>query len=357
MATLKSMRLIPEWEAQDLVLITWPHQDTDWADILDEAEACYMELAKAILQFEDLIILAHNKAYVQEKFSGLTLAHRLFIFEIETNDTWIRDYGALSFRLTYDNDDTNLAISDFTFNAWGMKFPACKDNLVNRCLFLAYTFNKEVAYVNRKLLTLEGGAVESDGLGTIMTTYNCIYEPNRNPAFNESDLTEVLKETLGAERLIILNNGELEGDDTDGHIDTLVRFITADTIAYVSCEDKDDTHYHSLKRMEEELKALRQLNGEPYKLVALPFPKAIHEEDGYRLPATYANFLFVNGGLLVPTYDQASDKLALDTLQQALPHLKVVGVDCRTLIRQHGSLHCATMQIPQGFINYQKFEK
>ncbi len=348
------LRLIPEWEQQDLVIIAWPHEETDWNNILDEAERCYLNLAKSILAFEDLLILSPNAEHIHKLFANESLTHKLSVMEVPTNDTWCRDYGALSFTIGVNGEERKL-LADFTFNAWGMKFPADKDNLINRCLYLSYAFNKDVDFLNRKFLTLEGGSIESDGQGTIMTTYNCIFEPNRNPAFTEDDLRQTLKDVLGAERLIILDNGELEGDDTDGHIDTLARFISSDTIAYVACDDVQDSHYHSLKRMEAELQQLRQMNGEPYKLIPLPLPKAIYEEDGHRLPATYANFLFVNGGLLVPTYGQSSDDEVIAKLQEVLPERKVVGVDCRTLIRQHGSLHCATMQIPKGFINAQKF--
>ncbi len=348
------LTLLPEWVEQDLVIITWPHKETDWADMLDDAEECYLGLARAILAFEDLLILSPNAEHIHQLFAKENFAHKLYVMELESNDTWCRDYGVLSFNIGVNGEERKL-LADFTFNAWGMKFPADKDNLVNRCLYLSYAFNKDVDFLNRKFLTLEGGSIESDGQGTILTTYNCIFEPNRNPAFTEDDLRQTIKDVLGAERLIVLENGELEGDDTDGHIDTLVRFISSDTIAYVACEDMHDSHYHSLKRMEAELQNLCQANGEPYKLIALPLPEAIYEDDGHRLPATYANFLFVNGGLLVPTYGQGYDKEVIAKLQEALPNREVVGVDCRTLIRQHGSLHCATMQIPKGFINSQKF--
>lgn len=349
------LTLIPEWEEQDLVLITWPHVETDWGEILPEVEACYMDIARAVLRFEDLLILTPQPEYVEGIFAGQEYAHRLFVLEMDSNDTWCRDYAPLSFRLTTDEGECVKAISDFTFNGWGMKFAANKDNLMTRCLYLSRVFASDVQVMNRLMLVLEGGGVESDGAGTILTTASCIYEPNRNPGFDEEELSTLLRDSLGADRLIILENGGLEGDDTDGHVDTLVRFLSADTIAYVSCDDSQDAHYHALKRMEGELRTLRTAQGEPYKLVPLPLPRPMYEEDGHRLPATYANFLFVNGGLLVPTYGQEYDSVVIERLRTALPDREVVGVDCRTLIRQHGSLHCATMQIPKGFINYNKW--
>lgn len=356
MIQLPKLTLIPEWEEQDLVLVTWPHEDTDWAHILPEIEACYIEMARAILRYEDLLVLTPHPERVEELLGVESHPHHLYIMEMESNDTWVRDYGPLAFRITSEEGEIK-AIADFTFNGWGMKFAAGKDNLMTRCLYLSRAFEADVQVMNRLMLTLEGGGVESDGEGTILSTYGCIYEPNRNPGFDDEELRNLLVEVLGADRLILLENGELEGDDTDGHIDTLARFISPKAIAYVSCQDSSDEHYHALKRMEEELRALRTISGEPYELIALPLPKPIYESDGHRLPATYANFLFVNGALIVPVYAQESDALVLERLKQALPDREIVGVDCRTLIRQHGSLHCATMQIPRGFINKNKWQQ
>lgn len=348
--------MIPEWEAQDLVLLTWPHQDTDWIDILSEVEACYLDIARNILRFEDLLILTEEPARVKELFKNDMPKHKLFVLEMPSNDTWIRDYGPISFRIKQNNGDISNAIADFTFNGWGMKFAAGKDNLMTRCLHLSGAFKRDIQLMNRLMLVLEGGGIESDGQGTILSTYGCIYEPNRNPGFAEEDLNNIITEVLGANRLILLKNGELEGDDTDGHIDTLARFLSPTQIAYVQCTDGHDLHYHGLKRMEQELKELRTTDGNPYELIPLPLPSAIYEEDGHRLPATYANFLFVNGAILVPTYGQEeNDGLALQRLSQACPDREVIGIDCRQLIRQHGSLHCATMQIPQGFMNKDKW--
>lgn len=345
------LTLIPEWEEQDLVLITWPHAETDWVEMLPEIEACYMQIARSILRFEDLLILTPEPEQVRKLFAGEEHPHKLYVLQMPSNDTWVRDYGPLSFRIEQEDGTITKAIADFTFNGWGMKFAAGRDNLMTRCLYLSAAFRCEVQTMNRLMLVFEGGGVESDGRGTILSTYGCVHEPNRNPGFGEKDLEDLLADSLGAERFILLRNGELEGDDTDGHIDTLARFLSPTQIAYVQCEDGYDMHYHGLKRMEQELKELRTPEGEPYELIPLPLPKAIYEEDGHRLPATYANFLFVNGAILVPTYNQEYDELVLERLRLACPDREIVGVDCRQLIRQHGSLHCATMQIPAGFMN------
>lgn len=346
--------MIPEWERQDAVLIAWPHAESDWARILPEIEACYIEIARTILRYEPLIVLSTDPDRVV-RLVGQEHNHRLLPVEIDYNDTWCRDYAPIAFRVSLDDGPEIKALSDFTFNGWGMKFASDKDNLVSRCLYLGRTFADDVEIFNRLLLVLEGGSLESDGRGTILTTYDCIYEPNRNPGFDEEELRAMLTEALGAERLLMLRNGELEGDDTDGHVDTLARFISDRAIAYVCCEDTTDAHYHALKRMEGELRELRNADGEPYELIPLPLPKPIYEDDGHRLPATYANFLFVNGALLVPTYADEADAPVLERLRRALPDREVVGIDCRTLIRQHGSLHCATMQLPEGFVNFNKW--
>ena len=246
-------------------------------------------------------------------------------------------------------------IVDFTFNGWGMKFAADKDNLITRALYLSRAFVPETAYTNALSLVFEGGGIESDGAGTLLSTESVIVEPNRNAGVDDEALRQYLIEILGAERLLTLTNGQLEGDDTDGHIDTLARFLSPTAIAYVSCEDPKDDHYHELERMKKELEALRTKDGVPYELIPLPLPPALYDEEGERMPATYANFLFVNGALLVPTYDVATDAIALERLQAAVPDRAIVPVPSRALIYQHGSLHCATMQFPRGFINKNKW--
>ena len=355
MSITPEVTFIPEWAEQDLVLLSWPNADMDWASRLPEIEACYRGIAEAILEWEDLLILAKDAEHVRQFLGDRPRKHQLFLLEMECNDTWCRDYAPLS--LHYHEADGTLRplIVDFTFNGWGMKFAADRDNLVSRALYLSRAFTPDVAYVNGLGIVFEGGGIESDGQGTLLTTDSVVVEPNRNAGVDEEVLRTHLMEILGGKRLLSLENGELEGDDTDGHIDTLARFITPEMIAYVGCDDERDSHYHALRRMREELENFRTLEDKPYQLVELPLPPAIYDEEGERLPATYANFLFVNGALLVPTYGVPSDEVALERLRKALPELAVVGVDSRALIYQHGSLHCATMQFPKGFINKNKW--
>lgn len=346
---------IPEWAEQDLVLLAWPNAEMDWAKRLPEIETCYRGIAEAILAWEDLLIIAKDTDHVRQLLGDKPRKHQLFLLEMECNDTWCRDYAPLSLQLREEDGAVRPMIVDFTFNGWGMKFAADRDNLVTRALYLSRAFASDVHYVNALSLVFEGGGIESDGQGTLLTTESVLVEPNRNAGIDDEVLRTHLCDILGGERLLALGNGELEGDDTDGHVDTLARFLSPEIIAYVGCQDERDTHYHPLKRMREELEALRTRDDKPYQLVELPLPPAIYDEEGERLPATYANFLFVNGALLVPTYGVETDEVALERLRSAVPDRAVIGVDSRALIYQHGSLHCATMQFPKGFINKNKW--
>jgi agmatine/peptidylarginine deiminase len=238
---------------------------------------------------------------------------------------------------------------DFTFNGWGLKFPANLDNHITRQLYEHPIFKPEVHYQNMSHLVLEGGSIESDGNGTILTTSQCLLSLNRNQFRNQSEADKYLKWLFNAHQVLWLNHGYLAGDDTDSHIDTLVRFCNKHTIAYVQCTDENDEHFEELSSMEQELKSFKTLRGSPYKLIPLPMAKAVYHE-GERLPATYANFLIINEAVLVPTYNSHLDEVALAVLQKAFPSKQVIGIDCLPLVKQHGSLHCVAMQIPYGFV-------
>ncbi len=195
--------------------------------------------------------------------------------------------------------------------------------------------------------------MESDGKGTLLTTSECLLSPNRNSYLSKEGIEDYLKETFGLDRVLWLDYGYMDGDDTDSHIDTLARYCDEHTIAYVKCNDRDDEHCEALNKMEEQLKTFTDYKGDPYKLIPpLPMAKAVYDEDNTRLPATYANFLIMNNVVLLPFYnDKERDEEAKNQLQKAFPGREVIGVDCSALIRQHGSLHCITMQYPEGFIN------
>ena len=339
----KRLRFPAEWEPCRAVMIAWPHAATDWVYMLDEVEQCYQNLAQAIVEFADLIVVtpepAHVEAMLRAKIGDLS---RVTIAVTDTNDTWTRDYGAIT-TLTADGSPV---YNDFCFNGWGLKFAADLDNLVTRKLIFNEILGREARYRNELSFVLEGGSIESDGKGTLLTTRRCLLSPNRNGGLTRHEISRHLKDVLGVTKIHWLDHGALEGDDTDSHIDTLARLAPDDTIIYTGCENPADTHYAELSAMRDEIRALRTAEGRPFNLIELPLPAAIHDEDGQRLPATYANYLVVNGGVLVPSYGQPkTDRLASLMIGSAYPGKKVVQVDCRALIRQHGSLHCATMQI------------
>ena len=303
--------MLAEWEHQTMVQLTWPHEGTDWAPILDEITAVYENMASEIRKREPLLI----------------------VDSIPHNDTWARDHGFITVE-----EDSVLFLLDFKFNGWGEKFEATLDNEINKHLYeqglVKGTYEDHLDFV------LEGGSIESDGKGTVFTTECCLMAPHRNQLLTKEEIEERLKEWLGAKRIVWLQHGSLIGDDTDGHIDTLVRICPNDTLLYTG-GDKD---HPDLAEMEKELQNLRTLDGKPYRLLKIPLPRPIYD-DGDRLPATYANYLIVNGAVLVPTYNQPDlDQEAMDVIQQAFPDREIVGIDCCAVIKQHGSLHCCTMQ-------------
>ena len=314
----RKWRLPAEWEPQWGVQLTWPHARTDWAPMLDEITATYEEMAREIRKREELLIVGEP-----------------------SNDTWARDHGFI----TLVDDEGHARLLDFKFNGWGEKFAAELDNAINRRIYDEGKIKGE--YVDCLDFVLEGGSIESDGKGTIFTTTGCLLAPHRNQPMTKAQIEERLKQELHAERILWIDHGNLVGDDTDGHIDTLVRICPDDTLLYMGAGEPDDEQHEEFRLMEEQLKSFRTLDGKPYRLMKLPMPKAIISE-GERLPATYANFLVINGAVLVPTYDQPDlDAEAMRVIGEAFPGREIVGIDCRSIIKQHGSLHCCTMQYPR----------
>ena len=332
-----------EWYPQSGVLLTWPHAGTDWFDILEEVTTCYVNIAKEILKREKLLVVCAEEEMVTKHFTHQE-QQNLIVSAIRNNDTWARDHGPIS---VFSNGQPHIL--DFGFNGWGLKFAANHDNQITRQLFEKEEFRPEVDYQNHLNFIFEGGSIESDGEGTLLTTSQCLSAPNRNQPMTQNEIEEYLKKTLGASRVLWLNHGYLAGDDTDNHIDTLARFCNPTTIAYVKCDDENDEHFEELSLMEEELHLLKTNAGDPYRLIALPMPDATYHH-GYRLPATYANFLVINGAVLMPAYATPKDEQAKEKLQAAFPEREILGIDCRPLIKQHGSLHCITMQLPEGFL-------
>jgi len=346
------LKLPAEWEPQSAILLTWPHKNTDWRNQLSAVEAVYYKIAKAILAEQKLIISCEDSNQLERVTQILSSTtpknnNRLSTFVVPANDTWARDHGPIG--ITEDGKTTLL---DFNFNAWGGKYQANKDNDITQHLFTLGAFpnakHQKIDFI------LEGGSIESDGEGTLLTTERCLLNTTRNNHLNKTQIEEQLKRTLGVHRILWLKNGFLAGDDTDAHIDTLARFCNPNTICYVSCDNPKDEHYTELKAMKHELKAFRSAQGEPYKLIALPLPTAIYDIDDQklktRLPATYANFLITNHSVLFPIYQIPEDDQAIKNIQLCFPDKTIIPIDCNPLIKEHGSLHCITMQLTQGIV-------
>lgn len=327
-----------EWEPQSYIQLTWPHAGTDWAYMLPEVEACFLQLAEEIACRQPLLLVA---PYFPKCLEHVTYRQHIHPVICATNDTWARDHGFLT---TIGTDGTPQLL-DFCFNGWGMKFAACKDNLINEHLFSSGLLKG--TYVNCRNFVLEGGSVESDGQGTLLTTSACLLAPNRNDTLTREELDAYLRTQFNLRQVLWLDHGFLAGDDTDSHVDTLARLCPNHTIVYVQCTDPDDMHYAELQAMEAQLHTFRTPEGTAFRLLPLPLPDPIYDADGERLPATYANFLIMNEAVLYPTYAQPEhDRRAGEVLAQAFPGREIVGIDCNALIRQHGSLHCVTMQYP-----------
>lgn len=325
-------RLIAEFEQQSFTQIIFPHMQTDWNDYLDEAMDNFQNIIEQIIKYQKCLVVCDDIKRVKKRFKK---HENLFFVKYKTDDTWARDSSAISIK-----NANNTELLDFIFNGWGNKFKAKKDNAMSKNIKKHYKTK-----VKKCNFILEGGGIESNGDGVLLTTSTCMLNKNRNKKLNKKQITKKLSKYFDATKVLYLNHGYLAGDDTDSHIDTLARFIDKKTIVYVKCKDKKDEHYKELKLMENELKNYAKKYG--FKLIAVPMTDAIYYEKE-RLPATYANFLFVNSAILVPTYGVPQDKKALNIFKKHIKNRDIIGIDCSTLIRQHGSLHCVTMNFAKG---------
>ena len=338
------LRFPAEWEPQSAVLLAWPHEGTDWADRLAQVEQTYVGLVAAITRFQPALVCVagpalRERAAAQLASAGVDLA-RVRFFEVDYDDTWLRDSGPITLR-----EGAGFRLLDFHFTAWGGKFEAGLDDQLVAKLhdsgLLAPAAHQRIDFA------LEGGGIETDGAGTLLSTWTCLHE--RHPDKSREEITATLERSLVQSRTLWLDHGYLEGDDTDAHIDTLARFAAPDAIVFQACDDPDDSHHAELQAMAAEIAALRQANGQPYRLFPLPWARPILD-DGRRLAASYANFLIINGAVLMPAYGDSADATAAAVLAQAFPGREIVRIDCRPLIWQNGSLHCVTMQLPEGLL-------
>ncbi len=323
-------------------MLTWPHPQTDWADQLDRVEQLYLEISHAICRRQELLIVCRDPRHQHH------VKHLLEINQIPLtavilavapfNDTWARDHGPLTVEI-----ENGARVCDFRFNGWGGKYPAELDDRITGTLAATGLFDGSPCQsVN---LVLEGGAIETDGAGTLLATRSSILTESRNPGMTAEEVEKILQANLGLDRFLWLESGHLSGDDTDGHIDTLARFCDPHTILYVTAHEGDPDR-PELEAMAAELAELRQRNGTGYRLIPLPPILPQYDDEGQRMPASYANFLIINGAVLMPVYGDPSDEAAILCAAQAFPDREIIGIDCRPLIHQHGSLHCISMQFP-----------
>ncbi len=333
-------RFPAEWEKQSAVLIAWPHTTGDCRNI-DDVEQSYSVISDSISQFQKLHIVCRDDSHQQHIQALISNNDNIDFIHAAVNDIWVRDTVFLSVE-----KDNAIIHMNFLFNGWGGKYSHHHDNDLNHKLLNSKPFkgssHKDIDFI------LEGGSVETDGINTILTTKQCLLNPNRNNGLSQQDIELELLQRLGAKRVFWLDQENLTGDDTDAHIDSLARFCSANTIAYTSCEDPEDLHYNSLKFMESQLQGFRTDDNDLYHLVPLPLPQPIYDEDGQQLPANYANFLIINNAVLVPTYGDAMDAVALERIAGCFPNRKIIGIPCRPLVYQYGSLHCMSMQFPEG---------
>ena len=331
------MQLLPEWHPQSTVLMVWPHPQSAWAPRLEDVMDTYFAMAQAIAEQQPLTIVCYDASLKKAIYKRLPKKNITYAI-IPTDDTWIRDFGPLSL-----SNGTQRQLLNCQFNGWGNKYPHALDNQVNERLYAARTLPS--CYMRSAHFLLEGGSIDYDGQGTLITTSHCNRHPNRRSTMDKSTINQQIKSLLGVETIFWLKEGLLEGDDTDGHVDTLARFCNEKTVAYTACDDPTDSQYQTLRAMEEELHAFKNLSGEPYCLVPLPIPKALYNEKAQRLPTTYANFQILNESVLVPTYDDPMDAVALERLSQVFPGRTLIPIDSRVLIQEGGMVHCALMQI------------
>jgi agmatine deiminase len=335
-----SFKMLPEWAEQQAVMLAWPHESTDWQPWLAAIQRDYVALSVAIASEVTPMILCQDAAHQQQitQQLGGRCQHAPRFVIAPYNDTWCRDYGPVTLAAA-----SKVELLDFQFNGWGDKYDASLDNKINQQIWGEWKAPLRTIHYE-----LEGGSIETDGQGTLLTTAHCLLDSNRNQDFTKPQVEKFVLEQLGLDRVLWITEGALLGDDTDSHIDNLVRFCAPDRIAYATCSRRDDVHFEPMQKMKAQVAALRQPNGEPYQLQPLEIPTAQFDEAGKRLPASYANFLIVNNAVIVPVFDCPQDAAALAGLQQCFPLKKIISIPGGNLIKQYGGPHCATMQLPVG---------
>jgi agmatine deiminase len=330
-----------EWEPQDGIWLSWPHDEDTFPD-LPKVKETYTAIIGTVTPYEKVHVLVRDAGDAEEvavllrhKTSGVP--ENLVFHTIDYADVWIRDYGP---SFIVNRETGRLAMVDWTFNAWGNKYPGLLgDDLVPSLM------NRDLQVpVFHPGIVLEGGSIEVNGRGTLMTTEQCLLNPNRNPDHSKEDLEKVLSEYLGISRIIWLKSG-ISGDDTDGHIDDVARFVDDRTAVCAVEKDRDDENYLPLRENFDILSKETDQSGRSIRVIPLPMPGKIG--DGSRLPASYANFLITNRTVLFPTFNLPNDRRAWEILSSVFPNRNLVGIDCRAMLYGLGAIHCISQQLPR----------
>jgi agmatine deiminase len=336
-------RMPAEWAPHEATWLAWPHNDETWPDALDRVKDIWTQMIKAIAPGEKVYLLVNDSEAESEAKSRLGRAgaamEDVSFLKIPTVDAWMRDYGPTF--VTRDERAAPLAFNDWIFNGWGKYESYEQDDGVAHAiaaLLAVPVFAHDVV--------LEGGSIEVNGRGVCMTTEQCLLNPNRNPHLGRGDIERLLGETLGVDRIVWLSEG-IAGDDTDGHIDDIARFVDPTTIVCAVEEDPRDENYAPLRENYERLQSERDREGKKFEVVKLPMPGPVIS-DGARLPASYANFYIANGAVLVPTFDHPNDRRALGILEDFFPGRVLVGIPSALLVIGLGAIHCVTQQQPRA---------
>ena len=330
----------PEWGKQDAIWLSWPKNPLTWPDRVSQVQKIYIQLIEVISSYEKVNLLVDDEKAESEilaKFAKAKVSFdNLCFFHIPTADAWIRDYGP-----TFVISNNNIGMVDWIFNAWGNKYEQLKTDttvpkLINEKLKVAY-FHPQIV--------LEGGSIEVDGEGTVLVTEQCLLNKNRNPNFSREKIEEVLCQYLNVKKVLWLKSG-IEGDDTDGHVDDISRFVAPSVVVTCMEDDPLDSNYTPLMENYKLLSSMTDAKNRPLSVVKLPMPKKMKGSNNKALPASYANFLITNNAVLVPVFSQKNDQRAISILKEFFPNRDILGFDCNDLIWGNGAIHCLSQQQP-----------
>lgn len=333
------LRMPAEWEPHEATWLSWPHNRETWPDELETVEAVMAQAVRALVTGEAVVINVldgEHQRHVEGILNEAGVRGDVRFAHIPTNDAWIRDHGAIFIH----NRMGEVLATDWRFNSWGEKYPPWDLDDAASGRMASHLNMRSI----RSELVLEGGSIEVNGKGQLLTTESCLLNSNRNPSFRKDEIESHLKSLLGIESVVWLGDG-IAGDDTDGHIDDVTRFVDPHTILTVVENDPEDTNFIPLQENLETLHSLRRENGQPYSVIELPMPRP-YVRKGERMPASYANFYIGNSVVLMPAYNDPADDLAEDILRRCFPTRQIISLDCRELIWGLGAFHCLTQQLP-----------